>query len=213
MKTRKVLAIFMAIAMVFSYMPAMAFSGVSVDSPGVTVETRNAFVETVEEIESDFEDMPIEGFWSTKALKAAVNNGLLNGFVEKNGIFIKPDDSLTRAQMATIVNRGFGAVELASLMGVTDVSADAWYSLEIQKAVKMGTLKLDKLMRPDDTITRQEAFTVLGRALKMNNGIQGDLASFNDASLVASWAIPGMGAMVKAGYIQEIRIFWLRMPA
>ena len=178
---RKVLAVFMAIAMVFCYIPTTA---VADSVPGT------------------FKDMPQEGFWSTAALEAAVNNGLLNGFVESDGTYIKPNDPLTRAQMATIVNRAFGAETKAALTGVADVASDAWFSGDMQKAVQMGTMKLDTLMRPNDSITRQEAFTILARAFKMNDGTTTDVAGFSDGNKVASWALPGMGALVKAGYVQ-----------
>ena len=199
MKMRKALAILMAIAMVFCYMPVSAFADVAVDAQEVTSEVTEI---TPEVAGSALVDMPKEGFWSTAALEAAVNNGLLKGFDEKDGTYIRPNDSLTRAQMATIVNRSFGAMETASLSGVADVSANAWYFKDMQKAVKMGTMKLDTNMRPNDKITREEAFTILGRALKMGNGTKADLAGFSDASQVASWAVSGMGAMVKAGYIK-----------
>ena len=199
MKKRKALAIFMAIAMVFCYMPTTAMADVAADAADATAEAAD---QTDEAVESVFKDMPVKGFWSTTALKAAVSNGLLNGFTEKDGSYIKPDDALTRAQMATIVNRAFGAKEVSALSGVKDVAASEWYFKDMQKAVKMGTMKLDNLMRPNDSITRQEAFTILGRALKMGDGAKADLAKFNDASQVASWATESMGAMVKAGYIK-----------
>ena len=184
MKKKRVLAIFMAIVMVFCYIPVTSFADATTLS------------------DSAFMDMPSEGFWSTQALNAAVNNGLINGFTEKDGTYIKPNDPLTRAQIATIVNRAFGANDIASLSGNSDVPVSAWYYKDMQKSVKMGTMKLDTNMRPNDNITRQEAFTILGRALKMDNGSKNDIASFNDASQVADWAAPAMGAMVKAGYIK-----------
>ena len=201
MRMRRTLAIFMAVAMVFCYIPNTEFSDVAAaETTKVEAETTSV-VDSTENRESLFVDMPKEGLWSTAAIKLAVSNGLLNGFVEKGETYIRPNDSLTRAQMATIVNRAFGAQETATLSGVADVSKNAWYYKDMQKALKMGTMKLDNKMRPNDSITRQEAFTILGRALKMEGGTNADLAKFNDASSVASWATSGMGAMVKAGYI------------
>ena len=45
-------------------------------------------------------------------------NGLLNGYDGK----INPTGLLTRAQMATMVNRAFGATATASLSGYEDVA-------------------------------------------------------------------------------------------
>lgn len=187
MKTRKTLAIFMSIAMVLGILPSMTFA-------------ENETVTTV--ATTGFMDMPVDGFWSAEALRAAVSNGLLNGFAEKEGTYIKPNDPLTRAQLATIVNRAFGAQDMENLLGVVDVPEDEWFYKDMQKAVKMGTMKLDATMRPNDNVTREEAFTILGRALKMQDGKKSDLSKFSDASLVSDWAVSGMGTMVKAGYIK-----------
>jgi hypothetical protein len=82
------------------------------------------------------------------------------------------------------------------------VDADAWYFEDLQKAVYMGTMKLDTYMRPNDSITRQEAFTILARAFKMTDGTVDDLSGFADNNLVAGWAVPGVGALVKNGYVK-----------
>ena len=50
----------------------------------------------------DFTDFPSD--WSAPALSQAVENGLLNGYDGK----INPTGLLTRAQMATMVNREWG---------------------------------------------------------------------------------------------------------
>jgi uncharacterized protein YjdB len=104
--------------------------------------------------------------------------------------------------MAAIANRAFGAQKKAPLTGVKDVDADAWYAEDLQKAVYMGTMKLDTYMRPDDSITRQEAFTVLARAFKMTDGTLDDLSAFADKDQVADWAVPGVGALVRNGYVK-----------
>ncbi|MGI6720634.1 MAG: S-layer homology domain-containing protein [Anaerovoracaceae bacterium] len=152
----------------------------------------------------EFKDMPEEGFWSYPALSAAVENGLLDGFEEGGARYIKPEASLTRAQMATIVNRAFGAQAAAALTGVTDVPSYTWYAPEMQKAVQMGTFMLDTKMRPNDSITRQEAFVVLARAFKLQDADKAykPLNAFSDKADIADWAKPNLSAMAGAGYIQ-----------
>ncbi|HHT17753.1 MAG TPA: hypothetical protein GXZ77_08630, partial [Papillibacter sp.] len=145
---------------------------------------------------SSFPDMPDD--YSTAALEAAVENGLLTGSDGK----ILPNDNLTRAQMAAIVVRAFGASNEASLASFSDVSGDEWYASYLAKAVHMKVLQGDgtRLM-PNDSITRQQAFTILARALKLEDGTLADLSAFSDASSVASWAVGPTAAMVKAGFI------------
>ncbi len=147
---------------------------------------------------ADYPDMPGEKVWSYNALKAAVENGLLNG---SNGKLL-PNDKLTRAQMAAIINRAFGAVATGDISSFTDVPAKAWYTTDIAKAVRMGTFKGDgTTMRPNSPISRQEAFAVLARAFKLENGSAASLERFKDHAKVSKWAVPELSAMVEAGYV------------
>lgn len=105
---------------------------------------------------TSFSDMPED--YSKAALEAAVANGLLTGADGK----IMPNDSLTRAQMAAVINRAFGATELATLAGFSDVASTAWYYADMAKAVQMKTFNgSGSTLNPDAAITRQEAFAVL----------------------------------------------------
>jgi hypothetical protein len=146
-----------------------------------------------------YSDMPEDGFWSKPALEAAVENGLLTGYNGK----LTPTESLTRAQMATIMARAFGAVEKADISAYTDVPETAWYNSAIALAVGMGLFSgSDGKMEPDRAITRQEAFVVLARALKLNDGDTEDLSSFSDGASVQSWAVGPISALAEAGYVK-----------
>lgn len=204
MKARKkLLALFLAFALLVTLAPAASFAdeevGAEVDE--VTSATPGDGLPAEASKYADvFVDMPDQGYWATSALEAAIENNILAGFTENGENYIKPEDPLTRAQMATIINRAFGASAIADLSGVEDVSEDAWYYENIQKAVKMGTMVLDKNMYPDEKISRQEAYIILARALKMEDGSKDVLDQFKDGSQVSDWAAAKMGAMVEAGY-------------
>ena len=133
-------------------------------------------------------------------MTAAVDNGLLGGV---DGEHIAPQGVLTRAQMAAIINRAFGAEKTASLTGYTDVAANAWYATDMAKAVQMGTFSGtgNGLLEPDRAITREEAFSVLARAFALEAGDDSSLASFSDGAQVSSWAKGSVSAMVAAGYV------------
>lgn len=181
-RTRKLMAIVLVLMMVFCYMPGAAFA-----------ET--------DEAGTNFTDMPND--WSTAALKNAVSNGLIKGYEGEDGTYIKPAGTLTRAEMATVVNRAFGAEDKASLSGANDIAAGAWYEAEMAKAVQMGTIKKDTQMRPNANITRQEACTILARAFKMEceDSSHAALNGFADKNAIASWAEESLCALVEAGYM------------
>ncbi|WNX84479.1 S-layer homology domain-containing protein [Agathobaculum sp. NTUH-O15-33] len=145
---------------------------------------------------SDFADMPSD--WSRPALENAINNGLLNGSDGK----INASGLLTRAELAAIVNRAFGATKTADISAYTDVPASAWYYADMQKAVHMGTFEgSNGKLSPASAITRQEAFTVLARAFSLADGSASSLSKFSDASAVSSWAKGPVAALTEAGYV------------
>ncbi|MBE6571427.1 MAG: S-layer homology domain-containing protein [Ruminococcaceae bacterium] len=145
----------------------------------------------------EFSDMPND--WSTPALTAAVENGLLTG---SDGLIL-PKDNLTRAQMATIIVRAFAASSKDDLAGFTDVPASKWYFEYMQKAVAMGVFTGDGsgLLTPDNNITREQVFTVLARAFKLSDGDLSVLDKFADGADVSSWAKGYTAALVANGYV------------
>ena len=143
-----------------------------------------------------FSDMPND--WSTPALEKAVVNGLITGYDGK----IMPKENLTRAQMAAIVNRSFGATVKASLQGFTDVALDAWYYNDMAKAVQMKTFKGDAgKLNPNAPITREEAFAVIARAFKLGSS-EAIPNGFADLGNISSWATGEVYGLINAGYIE-----------
>lgn len=145
---------------------------------------------------SQYKDFPND--WSAKSLEQAIDNGLLNG---SNGM-IDAKGLLTRAQMAAIVSRSFGAAKTASLDDYRDVLPSAWYYSDMGKAVKMGAFQgANGLLNPDAPITREEAFTVLARAFALEGGSSAALKDFVDGGTVSSWASESVAALVAGGYV------------
>ena len=152
---------------------------------------------SVTAIRARFPDIPDN--WSTDALVKAVQNGLLNG---TDG-YLLPGERLTRAQLATVMVRAFGASEQADVSEFTDLSADKWYYADMARAVKMDIFRGDGtgVIRPDDSITRQEVFTVISRAFNITGADASVLDTFADAELVADWAKDATASLVAQGYI------------
>ncbi len=148
------------------------------------------------------------------AIQNAVNNGLISGFEDGT---VKPNEPITRAQMATIITRAFGVIDNAQA-SFSDVSADAWYKDAVEKAVFMGAFKGDEngKFNPNNYITFQETYTVLARVFGYETRTQTNmeglerpvpyvdndcLGKFADAETVADWAKGYAIALVSnAGY-------------
>ena len=150
---------------------------------------------------TDFRDFD-KSAWYAEAVSAAVDNGLLYG---KSSTIIDPNGDMTRAEMAAIINRSFGCYAKADISKYKDVSKDKWYFEDVAMAVQMGTYngRSNTAMAPDAPITRQEAMTVVARALALDydSYSKTELTQFSDAGKVSTWALPYVRAMVGADYI------------
>lgn len=147
---------------------------------------------------AEFVDFPTG--WSKIAMEAAVNNGLLSGY-ENNEI--RPEANLTRAEMAAIIVRSFGAKTRADISVYSDVSSSEWYYDYIAKAVKMGALNgiSATQMAPDAYITREELFTAIARVLVLSSDNTAALDKFPDKAQISSWAVNHMAALAERGYV------------
>ena len=150
---------------------------------------------------TDFKDFD-RNAWYADAVSAAVDNGLLYG---KSSSIIDPNGAMTRAEMAAIINRSFGCYKAADISQYKDVSKNKWYYKDVALAVQMGTYngRSSSTMAPDAPISRQEAMTVVARALELDydSYSKTDLSAFSDRSEISNWAMPYVRAMVGADYI------------
>ena len=150
---------------------------------------------------TDFKDFD-RNAWYADAVSAAVDNGLLYG---KSSTIIDPNGDMTRAEMAAIINRSFGCYKTADISQYKDVSKSKWYYKDVALAVQMGTYngRSNSSMAPDAPISRQEAMTVVARALELDYDAYAktDLTAFSDRGKISDWALPYVRAMVGADYI------------
>ena len=150
---------------------------------------------------TDFKDYDAKS-WYAEAVSAAVNNGLLYG---KSSTTLDPNGDMTSAEMAAIINRSFGCYKAADISQYKDVSNSKWYYKDVALAVQMGTYvgRSSSAMAPDAPISRQEAMTVVARALELDydSYSKTDLSAFSDRSEISNLAMPYVRAMVGADYI------------
>ena len=183
MKKKRILALFLAAVSCLS----LAVSASAANTPNCKA--------------TDFRDFDRTA-WYVEAVSAAVDNGLLYG---KSSTIIDPNGDMTRAEMAAIINRSFGCYKAADISQYKDVSKSKWYYKDVALAVQMGTYngRSASSMAPDAPISRQEAMTVVARALELDydSYSKTDLSVFSDRSEISNWALPYVRAMIGADYI------------
>ena len=183
MKRKRILAMILAVASCLS---------LAISASAANTVARKA---------TDFRDYDRTA-WYAEAVSAAVDNGLLYG---KSATVIDPNGDMTRAEMAAIINRSFGCYKSADVSQYKDVTKSKWYYKDVAMAVQMGTYngRSASSMAPDAPISRQEAMTVVARALELDydSYSETDLSAFSDRSEISNWALPYVRAMVGADYI------------
>ena len=135
--------------------------------------------------------------WARGEIDRWAELGIIAG---SDGLF-RPDESITRAEMAIIIDR-LMKYRSTSQNSFTDLP-DTWYTDAVLRASTAGIILGDAgLVRPTDYITRQEAVVMLCRALGITE-LTGDTEFADDAS-IASWAKPFVKAMSRRELISGV---------
>lgn len=179
MKKRKALSFILAVMMVFgTFSTALA-------------ETE---LEATSTNEMKFSD--VSKHWGAAAINKWSGYGIINGY---EGLF-RPDDSITRGEMAVILDNMMD-YQVAANNTFTDLKAGQFYTEAILKANEAGIIKGDgSTVRPTDKITREEAAVMLARAFAISES-SGN-GTFQDRGTIASWAIGFITTMQSKGYVQ-----------
>ncbi len=131
-----------------------------------------------------------QGHWAEESIDRMAEKGIVKG---DNGSF-RPDASITRAELITMVARALNLTADGANTGFSDVAADSWYASYIKAALDKGIISKDTVFRPNDLVTREEMAKILSGADAIRRGEtfaapEGDL-SFVDNSAISRWAKP-----------------------
>ncbi len=176
MRTKKILTVVLAIAMLLQ---TFVISGFAVDTSG-------------------FIDFPDD--WSTEAMTAAVENGLLEGTSPNT---IEPSKKLTRAEFAAFISRAFGATVEGDIKHFKDVSKDDWFYSSVAKSYQMGVMfgTGADTFSPNAYMKRGDVFLSIARLLFVSNEDTSVLDEFSDKDKIDSWSVQAIAGLVHEGYI------------
>lgn len=124
-----------------------------------------------------------EDHWAKSYIDSLSGQKILAGY--EDGTF-RPDDHISRAEFAQILVNISGAIEKTNAT-LPDVADSAWYADTMKIAVNAGYIYGydDGTYKPEGSITRQEAASMVYRAWGLNpEGFLG----FTDNAKIAEWA-------------------------
>lgn len=170
--TKRLISMMMAIVMLLSLFPFSAFAD--------------------ETTASD-----LDGHWAEQVMQEWMGYGIVAGYEDGT---VRPDRSITRAEMTAMLDRVMD-YQTKAANPFTDLD-DAWYTEVVLKANAAGVISgyPDNTVRPNATISRQEAVAMFARVLSLDT-TNAPEADFTDNDAVADWAKDAVNAMAAAGYI------------
>lgn len=172
---KRVISLVLALTMVLSLLPGTVFASAGYDD--------------------------IEGHWASSSIERWSTYNIVEG---SNGHF-RPNDVLTRGQMAKILANALGLTDRGTLNPFTDVPSDAWYTPFVLCCYKAGIMQGDGVKaKPNAPISRQEAMAMMCRALSIQPVAGPDLSNYGDADKVSGWAAGYVAAMTRTGIINGV---------
>ena len=150
----------------------------------------------------------IHGHWAEKTLQQFIDNGWIQG--DEGGI--RPDSTITRAEMATVVDAVEEYTEEADVSGYKDVAKTDWFYKQVAKTVKANVMVGvgDNKWAPQGDVTREQAAVIMCKLNDVSVDTKANAADiraqlsklgYTDANAVSDWAAPYILAAVQNGYM------------
>ncbi len=139
----------------------------------------------------------IESHWAKTAIDYCVNKGYISGYGEGN---YKPDDPISRAETAVVINKMMGLSQESSHPFV-DIKTGIWYENAVATLYKKGIVSGISATEfgPDLKLTREAAAVLLSKAWNITGNA--DDIRFNDGDSISTWAKSAVQGMNQLGYI------------
>lgn len=194
--------------------PSLADTGEPVVSIPIKTPSNDNTADELDTFLLRFKDM--KNHWARKDVEYMAELGIVNG--DENDIF-RPDDSVSRAEFATMITLAMGQEAMPYENSFFDIVSDDWYSGYVQNVKTNDYMSgYDGLFKPDAPITREELARVIVSAYnhKSNTKLEtGKTLYFNDIDEVSYWAYDYIVEAADMGFIYGMtdELFAPKLPA
>ncbi|MDY6900430.1 MAG: DUF1565 domain-containing protein [Cyanobacteriota bacterium] len=126
-------------------------------------------------------------YWAKSYIEALASKGVIAGFPD--GTF-KPNEPVTRAQFAAIINKAFTPQAQQQATNFRDVSTNFWAYSAIQTATRSPFLAgyPNNTFRPQLEIPRVQVLVSLANGLGLTTNNPNVLSVYSDAAQIPDWA-------------------------
>lgn len=141
---------------------------------------------------SAFKDVA-PNYWAKNYIEALASKGAIAGFPD--GSF-KPNEPVTRAQFAAIINKAFSPQAKKQVINFGDVRSNFWAYGAIQTATRGAFLAgyPGNVFKPQQQIPRVQVLVSLANGLGLTANNQNVLSVYSDASQIPNWAVASVAA-------------------
>ena len=141
--------------------------------------------------------------WATQAIETLAAKGIIQGVSAQA---FNPTASITRADFTKLLVETFGLQAIAETR-FTDIPKGAYYEKAVNIANKLGIVNGmdDQHFNPQASITRQDMFVMITRALaQVNKSLPkaNNVTSFTDGAEISAYAVEAIQALAQQGFVE-----------
>jgi nitrate reductase NapAB chaperone NapD len=147
-------------------------------------------------------------YWAKDTINDLGSRMVVSGVDGKN---YEPDRDITRAEFAVIVVKALGLKQAAFASSFKDVKKTDWFCGYDETATSYGLIAgySNGKFGPNDKLTREQAMTIISRAMtvtKLNSGLTASqittlISGYKDGKSVSVWAANGIASCLKTGIV------------
>ena len=182
---------------------ADADTGNDIAPPSPLAKDDDEHNDTLDTCLLSFKDM--KHHWAREDVEYMASLGVAEG--DGTGIY-RPDDTITRAELAVLLTRTMGLSETPYENSFFDVVSDDWYSGYVQTCRSNDYMNgYDGLFNPNSNITREEIAKVIVSAYNSKSGKKlerGKALYFNDIDSMSYWAYDYIAEAAELGFVNGI---------
>ncbi|MBP1903739.1 hypothetical protein J2Z32_000351 [Paenibacillus turicensis] len=147
--------------------------------------------------------------WASGIVNDMASRMIINGLT---ATAFQPDQAITRAEFAALIVRAMGLAPEGGASSFADVPESTWYAGYVKTAYNYNLINgyAEDRFGPQKLITREQAMTILAKAMKWT-GIspalsesqsQAVLSAFTDSSSISKYAEASIAACLETGLAQ-----------
>ncbi len=147
------------------------------------------------------EESVSKNHWAQEKMQKWSDLGIIKGSGSGD---LRPDDNITRAEVATIINKVFGFISKSSTQFI-DVTQGTWYSDELLKAREAGYYNgyTGNISNADSKITREDTSVMLLKVFCLDSSVESEATySFKDSGNISKYALSAVNKLSSDGIIK-----------